>query len=356
MDFGVLGGHALDAVSSVVGGLFNANQARKNRAFQERMYEKEKADKIEFWKMQNEYDLPSAQLQRLKDAGMNPLLAYGQGGNVANTGSQLSTPSAPSGSAAQAQFHTNFGLAMQQAKLLKAQIANVESDTEKKTQDALLAAENVVKTRIDAEKSRQEGIGARNENMVFHERWQLNKEAMIAENNLKREYANTEVSKRNEIEAVCDNLDKQNEMIDNQISNNDRLTTARIKEIEQNIENSLKLTISTIRLQSAEQRKAIAEAYEARMRAALISDPVYRKAFTEKEVQAVKNMIEEGNIEALEKELKQRMLDMMPKQGDPSFEFKSFMERWVYPISDIVGRALGGANSAVDVFGKAKKL
>lgn len=42
---------------------------------------------VEFWKMQNKYNLPSAQMQRLKDAGLNPNLIYGSspagaGGNA----------------------------------------------------------------------------------------------------------------------------------------------------------------------------------------------------------------------------------------------------------------------------------
>ncbi len=39
---------------------------------------------IEFWKMQNAYNTPKAQMGRLSDAGLNPNLIYGSGS--ANTG------------------------------------------------------------------------------------------------------------------------------------------------------------------------------------------------------------------------------------------------------------------------------
>lgn len=45
---------------------------------------------LEFWKMQNEYNKPSAQVQRLKDAGLNPALMYGAGSG-ANTAGELSS-------------------------------------------------------------------------------------------------------------------------------------------------------------------------------------------------------------------------------------------------------------------------
>lgn len=342
-------GHAIDAFASGVNSAVNANQAKKDRQWKEHMYERQKEDEIAFWKMQNEYDLPSAQLQRMKDAGLNPLLAYGQGGSVAASSGQLNLPSPMSSQPARSDFHTNFGIAMQQAYLLNAQRENIEADTENKVQNSLLAAENAVKTR-------QEGIEKRNENFTFWERWKLTKESMLAENELKREYAFTEISKRNQIEEECRNLEKQNDYLENQISNNDRLTEVRIKQIEQDIDNSIKMTMSTLRLQDAESRKCIAEAYEARMRAALIGDPEYRKAFKEKELQAVKNMILQGDIDGLEKEMKKRALEMMPNVGDPSYKFKEFLDHWVYPISDIIGRALGSGNDAVNLFKTTKKL
>lgn len=42
-------------------------------------YKRQRADALADWNMQNEYNSPQAQMQRLKDAGLNPNLVYGNG-------------------------------------------------------------------------------------------------------------------------------------------------------------------------------------------------------------------------------------------------------------------------------------
>lgn len=131
-------GAGIDAISNIFGGLFNANQAAKNRAFQERMYYRQLLDQRENWRMMNEYNTPSAQLARLREAGLSPLLMYS--GN--NPGVVATSPadgaSAPSGSHGSMSGHTNFGQAMAQAALLRAQIDNIDADTLNKRNDAKL--------------------------------------------------------------------------------------------------------------------------------------------------------------------------------------------------------------------------
>lgn len=50
---------------------------------------------VEQWNRENEYNAPAAQVQRLKDAGLNPHLVYGHGSiaNTANGSPQLALPS-----------------------------------------------------------------------------------------------------------------------------------------------------------------------------------------------------------------------------------------------------------------------
>lgn len=61
-----------------------AKQNRKSRRFAEGMYERQKQDNIDFWRMQNSYNDPSAQMQRLRDAGLNPALIYGSNASGAS--------------------------------------------------------------------------------------------------------------------------------------------------------------------------------------------------------------------------------------------------------------------------------
>lgn len=128
-------GAGLDFLSGVAGSFFNANQAKKNRQFQERMYKQQLEDNINLWKMQNEYNLPSnvyrREMQGLEANGLNPYLMYSNGAS----GLTAATPqgaSAPSGSAASGDMKTQFGQAAAQAALINAQIRNIDADTAQK--------------------------------------------------------------------------------------------------------------------------------------------------------------------------------------------------------------------------------
>lgn len=66
-----------------------------NNAAQNRIYEKQRRDNIEFWNMQNEYNTPAAQMQRFKDAGLNTKLIYGQGASGGGNAGAISAPSKP---------------------------------------------------------------------------------------------------------------------------------------------------------------------------------------------------------------------------------------------------------------------
>lgn len=63
---------------------------REQQRYNEKWYNRQLTDNINLWRMQNEYNAPSAQMQRFRDAGLNPNLIYSQGnpGNAA----QLSRP------------------------------------------------------------------------------------------------------------------------------------------------------------------------------------------------------------------------------------------------------------------------
>lgn len=336
-------GDAIGAIGSVASGLFNANQASKNRAFQERMYEKQKNDNIEFWKMQNEYNLPSAELARLKDAGLNPLLMYGNGMSGMSAAGAISPATTGQGSTASANFQTNFADSLYKGQLFKATKENIEADTMKKTNEALQAADVAVKTR-------EETRSKRYENDTFYERWDLQKQQILAENSLKTAYENTEVSKRNEIQANINYLEKQTDFIEAQKNNQNRLTDQQIKESDQRIENSIKTTAQTISTMKAEERKYLADAYYARAMAAIIDDPEYKKSEIDKNVQAVKNMILQGDVSGLEKELLEFKKSLMPT-GDAWYDkagywWNKYIELTLGPIAGVLSSALSGIGAA----------
>lgn len=89
-----IGGAIIGGLSSLVGGQLGrsatAGQNKASRRFSIERYNAERNDAIAFWKQQNAYNTPQAQMQRFQEAGLNPNLIYGQGtpGNAA----QIQTP------------------------------------------------------------------------------------------------------------------------------------------------------------------------------------------------------------------------------------------------------------------------
>lgn len=55
---------------------------RKSRKWSEKMYAQQRKDALEDWDRQNIYNSPSAQMERLKAAGLNPNLVYGHGADA----------------------------------------------------------------------------------------------------------------------------------------------------------------------------------------------------------------------------------------------------------------------------------
>lgn len=67
-----------------------------NYKYQQKLAEQQNQYNIDMWKMQADYNSPQAQMQRFKDAGLNPNLIYGQGSNGnMSSAPQMVTPNAP---------------------------------------------------------------------------------------------------------------------------------------------------------------------------------------------------------------------------------------------------------------------
>lgn len=85
---GILGG-----IGSIFGQRAEHKQQRRNiqdqlnadRELAKYAYGKD----LEMWNRQNEYNMPAAQMGRLKDAGLNPHLVYGTGTVTGNTSGQM---------------------------------------------------------------------------------------------------------------------------------------------------------------------------------------------------------------------------------------------------------------------------
>lgn len=86
---------------------------------------------VDLWNMNNEYNTPAAQVQRLKDAGLNPALVYGTGASVA-TGNSKGAAHAPQ-AAGPSRPNIDFLSALsmgQDIKMKQAQTANIEKQND----------------------------------------------------------------------------------------------------------------------------------------------------------------------------------------------------------------------------------
>lgn len=87
------------AGASLAGAAINAGATgsmnKKTRKWNEKMYGIQRADALADWERQNQYNSPAAQMQRLKDARLNPHLVYGDGA-TATSSQSVRSASAPS--------------------------------------------------------------------------------------------------------------------------------------------------------------------------------------------------------------------------------------------------------------------
>lgn len=156
---GILGS-IIGVGASLVGNLFgssNTNKTNKanmqinqmNNEFNERMMQKQMDYNTMMWNKQNAYNTPSAQRQRLEDAGFNPyMMLNGANTGVAQSAGSTSAASA-SGSAPQQAYHPDFSF-IPQSILMAKQAANIDADTDSKVIDnqtrALMNMQEIAQT------------------------------------------------------------------------------------------------------------------------------------------------------------------------------------------------------------------
>lgn len=112
---------------------FAEEQSRLEREWNEKMYNEQNAWNYEMWQKQNEYNTPAAQVQRLRDAGLNPMF-YGLDG-TGNAGDL--TAAQPLGYTP-AQVNQLNPLASGIDSALKvAQVSNIQANTAKQNNENL---------------------------------------------------------------------------------------------------------------------------------------------------------------------------------------------------------------------------
>lgn len=142
MSQGLLSGLGSGIISGglgAIGSIFSNNSQKKenqrNREFTEYMYDRQYDNNIKLWNMQNKYDLPSAQKQRLLDAGLNADLMYSGKGVSPSPNLQAAVAGSPSSGSLPG--YGGVAEALDQGRLIDAQIRNIDADTQKKKSETV---------------------------------------------------------------------------------------------------------------------------------------------------------------------------------------------------------------------------
>lgn len=341
---------------SVSGGLFSANQAKKNRAFQERMYKQSVADAERFWNMENEYNLPSAVYQRelegLKANNLNPYLMYSNGAPTGNLADQPKTPTPPAG--AQGQVGSfNTAIDLPNLALIQAQVENVRSDSELKTAQALTEAERTIREREEGKKAGSEAFfnmaSWRERLESIHRKNELDK-SMTA---LNEELAKTEPEKRQQIISERKLIDKQFEYVDqqildleNQIMNRNRITTAQINKMQQEVNVMIEKAAHEMALMDAQAREYAANAFILEIQGALKSLPEWQVSELLKLEGEAKKAFYEGDEQNIKAVMARYMWDTMPKYDSSSYSYRKWLKNYVEPTTKAIGNVFGGSGAA----------
>lgn len=142
MSQGLLSGLGSGIISGglgAIGSIFSNNSQKKenqrNREFTEYMYDRQYDNNIKLWNLQNKYDLPSAQKQRLLDAGLNADLMYSGKGVSPSPNLQAAVAGSPSSGSLPG--YGGVAAALDQGRLIDAQIRNIDADTQKKKSETV---------------------------------------------------------------------------------------------------------------------------------------------------------------------------------------------------------------------------
>lgn len=130
----------------------NRQIAREANEFNREMYERQYKDSLDFWNMQNQYNDPTQEMQRLRRAGINPAYAFGNGGQS----SVAQLPTAPSAELGEPMHAPDLGYQPTFAEGVGIALQNAIS-TSKSISEARILQTNAdyakVKTEADLEKT-----------------------------------------------------------------------------------------------------------------------------------------------------------------------------------------------------------
>lgn len=122
--------------SGITDGLFDLGNTVLNGYYNRKAASKQYQYQVDLWNMNNAYNDPSAQMERLRKAGLNPNLVYGNG-SATHTATMASAPNVQSN---RANFNfRDYLAAYREGELMKNQVKVSESEAKKAEAEAGIA-------------------------------------------------------------------------------------------------------------------------------------------------------------------------------------------------------------------------
>lgn len=157
--FGAVTGGITDIFTNKANVKAQEEANEKNRQFQMDMYDKQRKDALADVQMQNNYNSPAAQMERLKAAGLNPNLVYENGGATTQSAAVRSSSAGSNYATAPRVDYSHLGDTMSQFVDLNARTAqtdNIKANTKVATQDAILRAAQTAQVNSQAARNDME--------------------------------------------------------------------------------------------------------------------------------------------------------------------------------------------------------
>lgn len=143
---------AASALSTGTNAYAQGRMNKKTRQWNEKMYAQQRGDSLKDWAMVNDYNSPQAQMQRFKDAGLNPNLIYGQ----SNEAPSVRSSDAPSWNPRAPEVQFDAGSIMgsyYDTQVKQAQVDQLRQSTTVAVQDAALKAAQTANTAAQTAKT-----------------------------------------------------------------------------------------------------------------------------------------------------------------------------------------------------------
>jgi len=144
----IIGGALISAGAGLVGGLLEGSAQESANETNIQLQREQQAWQENMWNKQNEYNTPAAQIQRMREAGLNPALMYSRGevGNAGSVGSVAPAHVQPvtgfaQGIGAAGSTIGNAMIQLEQVKQMRAQTQLLQAKATKEANSTMTAYE-----------------------------------------------------------------------------------------------------------------------------------------------------------------------------------------------------------------------